>query len=135
VLDGLLALLATLQGEFETELRAMGEEVQMPVLMELEWRALERGRAEGREEGAQAELVAAIAEVLAVRFEADWLALGDAEQGALRDRLRSLARGQLQTLHRQALLAPALADFVAALPLPAPDSAAEGEPGDSEATD
>ncbi len=112
-IDGLLALPAALQAGFETELRAIQEEMQMPVLMELEVRALEQGREEGR-----ASLVEAILEIVAVRFEADWLALADEERDRWRDRLRAIADlATLQQFHRQALLAATLADFAAVLPL------------------
>ncbi|NJO19936.1 MAG: transposase, partial [Spirulinaceae cyanobacterium RM2_2_10] len=52
-LDGLLTLPAALQAGFESELRAIQEEVAMPIWMDLEVRAMERGREEGRQEGAR----------------------------------------------------------------------------------
>ncbi len=140
-IDRLLALPAALQAGFEAELRAIQEEVAMPILMELEERALERGREEGlqtgreeglqtgREEGACQETVAAILEILALRFEAEWQALGEVEQGTWRDRLAAISTLEtLRQLRRQVVTTDSLANFGIDLEAIAPEAGASVSP-------
>ncbi len=68
VLDWMMTLPSVLQESFDSKLRQYQEERNMPILSNIERRALETGRQEGLQEGLLEATRVAIAEVLRARF-------------------------------------------------------------------
>ncbi|WP_324635124.1 transposase [Phormidium sp. CCY1219] len=68
LLDWMMTLPESLQQSFDTKLQAYQEERQMPILSNIERRAMEAGRQEGRQEGMLQTAREAVLEVLTVRF-------------------------------------------------------------------
>jgi hypothetical protein len=67
--DWMMTLPESLQQSFDTKLKAYQEERQMPILSNIERRAMEAGRQEGILEGSLETARAAVLDVLTVRFE------------------------------------------------------------------
>jgi len=68
LLDWMMTLPESLQQSFDTKLQQYQEERKMPILSNIERRAMEAGRQEGRQEGMLQTARSAVLEVLTVRF-------------------------------------------------------------------
>nr|WP_026097329.1 hypothetical protein [Baaleninema simplex] len=120
LLDWMMTLPQVLQDSFDTKLRNYQEERKMPILSNIELRAIEKGREEGRQEGLQEgrqeglqeglqagileNARSSVLEVLTVRF--------DRVPSELSDSIEQITDvATLQNLHRQAISIESLTEF------------------------
>lgn len=115
LVDWLMRLPDELTQEFRVAVRDYAERKNMPILMDLEIEAMEKGRVEGRVEGrnegrVEGEILAfrtGIVRILELRFGA-----GAPELAAVTEKLGSLSDlDALHRLHEQAVVAGSIAEF------------------------
>ncbi|MGC9505576.1 transposase [Baaleninema sp.] len=100
LLDWMMTLPQVLQDSFDTKLQNYQEERKMPILSNIELRAIEKGREAGILENARSSVL----EVLTVRF--------DRVPSELSDRINQITDvATLQNLHRQAISIESLTEF------------------------